>query len=167
MSTTITKMLPVKLTSEEFDAKAHELTVAMDSRKVLDSELQQVKDTFKSKIATADATVTSLHKIVRERAELRPVPCTEGKDYQRSRVDVVRLDTGEIVEWRPMTQGERQEQLFADKDRDQDIAELEASGMPKADAEKLVDGVEKAFDELAPRGRKAKKPAATAAPATE
>ena len=50
--------------------------------------------------------------------EYRPVECAETRDFTAARIRVTRMDTGEILEDRPMTAAERQRELaLVDEDR--------------------------------------------------
>jgi hypothetical protein len=57
--------------------------------------------------------MSSISKEVRQGWTLRDVDCREVRDEARKRVDTVRLDTGEVVESRPMREHEMQRPLFA------------------------------------------------------
>lgn len=108
---TETKMLPVMLNETE----QHERSQEMSTKFI---ELVDMKATHASrKKAMADAEkaldyeLSNLARIVKQGKELRPVECRIVPNVERSTMDTVRLDTGEVVESRPMTRTEYEEAM--------------------------------------------------------
>jgi hypothetical protein len=100
------------LDNEELLRTGSELARALDESTALESELQSIKDSFKGKITTVDAKVSSLKAIVRDKCDYRKVDCEEIFDNDAGIVTKTRLDTGEIIDKRKMTAKERQSKMF-------------------------------------------------------
>lgn len=63
---------------------------------------------YKSEIDILQKTAASLARKVNEKAEYRDVECHAEKDYDLDTFTVTRLDTGEIIESRPLRKDEMQ-----------------------------------------------------------
>lgn len=103
------KTLPVSLTREEVIAFGDELTSKMLEKSILEEEEKQRKEQHKAKMSSVEAEIARLAVVRRTRKEERQVLC-----YERRvgiAIEIVRLDTGEVVSERPMTDRERQEDL--------------------------------------------------------
>lgn len=114
-----TQKLPVKLTQAEMEIRAQELATAeatlSGSEMALEHEVERTKAAKKSienDIATHRAEVGRLARVVRERREDRDVIVTEAPDYDRGVIETVRVDTGEVIGTRGMTDLERQINIF-------------------------------------------------------
>lgn len=99
--------LKVKLTQEEFVATASALGAEQAKLNEAQSEKAQAMATFKARIQTHEDKLQELGEKVRTREETRAVECLEKPDERRFVVEVYRMDTGELVETRPMTAAER------------------------------------------------------------
>jgi hypothetical protein len=126
MAKTFMKTLPVRLTQAELLERGEALALQRRESNWLDDERRRVASEFKEKIDDSDAESDRLAEIVREKAEPRPVECRNVRDVQRGVVEVMRIDTAEIVESRVMTELERQTRMF-EPDEDQVEPSLEAS----------------------------------------
>lgn len=107
-----TRKLPVRLTDTELLAKSKELAARI-------TELEDVEATKKSAVAQCklksddlEAEIHDLAKILRTGREDREVEVKELRNDQARTIEVIRIDTGEIVESRPMTIHELQKPLF-------------------------------------------------------
>jgi hypothetical protein len=116
----------VDLTQLELIDRGHSLALERRDRNWLDGERKRVAADFKERIEVHDAEIDRLAEIVREKAEPRPVECKNVRDQERGVIEVTRLDTGEIVESRVMSEQERQVRMF-EPDEDQVEPSLEAS----------------------------------------
>jgi hypothetical protein len=105
--------LKVKLTPEEWGANAAAMAAEQAKLAEVQSELAQANTTFKARIRTHNDKLHELGEKVRSREETRAVECIEKPDSKRFLVEVYRLDTGELVETRPMTAAERHSVLQA------------------------------------------------------
>jgi hypothetical protein len=111
-----TQKLPCKLTQGERELKTQELVrleqderAKKDTKKaavaVMNGDLKQVR-------ADIDERVKELH----EGTELRDVEVEQVYHYDKSKVDSVRRDTGEVISSREMDSYDRQETLPGDED---------------------------------------------------
>jgi hypothetical protein len=99
----ITRLVPVTLTPEE--VRTHGETMARLERRYEAAALAAKKAAKDAKDALADLRedILDLAGRIERRQELREVPCQEQPDFARQIVCLVRTDTGEVVEHRPMT----------------------------------------------------------------
>lgn len=114
-----TRTLPVRLTDGELLAKSKELAAKI-------TELDEVEDRKKSAVAQCkvksdelDLDIHKIARILRTGREDREVEVSEIRNDPARTIEVVRLDTGEIVESRPMTIHELQKPLFPEKEEDE------------------------------------------------
>lgn len=107
-----TRQLKVDLTQQERLEFARKLTDAMTAREQAEDDMKSVVSRFKAEIAQHDAEVTKCATIVRNGWDLRDVPCEIRKDFGTGMISVIRLDTKENIEHRPMTDYERQGEIF-------------------------------------------------------
>jgi len=106
--------LPVALTAAELEERASELAKIIDERAQYESELKEISSNQRARIKTAAAKIERLGRIVRERKEMREVEVQEARDKKARTITTIRLDTGEPVGTRPMTDEDAQGALFAD-----------------------------------------------------
>jgi hypothetical protein len=107
-----TRKLPVKLTRDEYDAKASELAAKLMLAEEMKASLKSVTKNMNDQIAGVAKEIGTLTGIVRTRIEERDVECVEIRDEDRMVMHVVRCDTKDIVETRPMSAAERQLVMF-------------------------------------------------------
>jgi hypothetical protein len=103
--------LPCPLTDDEKIARSLMLAEALDRRNQLDLERKDTMAEFKDREAKLDSEIGRLGTIVRGGKELRQVECEDQHNYKNGTADRVRLDTGEVVQTRPLTEEERQQEL--------------------------------------------------------
>jgi hypothetical protein len=111
------RSLPCKLTPEEKMQRVEQFAIESERMAQVEIEHRRAKQEFKDKILEHGHAINGLSAAIRSGQELRPVDCEEVPDYQRGMWDLLRLDTGEFVESRGMSDAERQ----------RDIRELEGS----------------------------------------
>ena len=112
----ITRTLPVLLTAEEMldrgaraahlDRREEEITAAANA----------AKSDYKHQLEAVVAERRLLQERIRSKQEHRDVSCEERHVYRTGKVVVVRCDTGEQIDERPMTDAERQTELPMDCD---------------------------------------------------
>ena len=105
------KNLPVSLTDPQVLEKADEMARAQQEYTSEEKRSADVKAQLKAKLTELDARRESLARIVGSREEYRSVECDLVADYHRGVATTVHLDTGEVIETRPLTETERQDQL--------------------------------------------------------
>lgn len=106
-----TQRLPVQLTDEELLDRSTALVDNIQKTAALEEEKKSVDADFKGKIKARAEVSRKLTEIISNRTEDREVECEVKKDFERGTVTTVRMDTGEVVETRPITADERQEEL--------------------------------------------------------
>lgn len=116
MARTFERTLPVKLSTQELLDRGLSLALERKARVLRQEEGKREAAQAKAEIESHDAEIDRLAAILRDRAEPRPVQCRLQRDLARFVVETVRLDTGELVESRPMAEEERQTDLWPDED---------------------------------------------------
>lgn len=99
--------LKVELTAEEWAAVS---LACANEEQVLDGLKASMKDAVtksKEDIATSEKKMRAMNEIIRTHKETRTVECFEKHDTFKFTVELYRMDTGEMVESRPMTASER------------------------------------------------------------
>lgn len=107
-SETFPRKLYCPLTSDEKMIRGSELASKMEEKEQIESELAEVKQTFKARLEGTSNSIAELKQIVLEGRERRDVECYYHKDFENDAVAIIRTDTGEEVERRRMTPEERQ-----------------------------------------------------------
>lgn len=126
MARTFERTLPVKLTVPELVERGYMLADEQTKKRSIESAKKSANEDFKAKLETAEEEIARLTRIVHQKAEERPVKCREKRDYKRSVIEVIRLDTGEIVDSRVMTEAERQREIAEIDEPEDDVEELDA-----------------------------------------
>lgn len=98
--------------STETRAKlASRLALAYQERETLDARVARSAALHKAARAEAVATIRNLTVRLTNGYELRDVACDLVRDFTQHSISIVRLDTGEIVDVRPMEPAEAQHSL--------------------------------------------------------
>jgi hypothetical protein len=100
------KLLRVELTEAELLDAGQKMADAQQTTVSLNAELQSFKEQMKGKLAEAEGAAVRYGALVRQKYEHRPVECELQKNYKLKKARLIRLDTNQIVEERPMTQDE-------------------------------------------------------------
>ena len=108
VETKTTRHLRCKLTDEERLNYGQQQADALQARDQAEDEIAEIKGTYKAKILAKDAEIKVLSAALLSGHEFRDVTCTATHDYTGGIVTTIRLDTGEAVESREMTEDERQ-----------------------------------------------------------
>lgn len=108
------KSLSVKLNETELALRGKELAEAMTKRDGLDDAKKCFLDQWKDDVAEADTRVTELRGVCMSGQEYRPIECKLVKDFSRGVREIVRIDTGAVIESKVMTTEERQVSLPID-----------------------------------------------------
>jgi len=111
MGRQVTRDLPVKLTVAEAQRRGIELAEALQAKYDAEAHQTAIKATWKEELAQLEQDIRRLRRIVGNGEELRPVECSEEKNWKNKTVETVRLDTGEMVDFRPMSTHELQADL--------------------------------------------------------
>ena len=160
MDGTEKRKLPVKLGKGELADKALELAAEWVEMKRLEAEKDAANAGWKEQIKKHDKTITEISTLIVAGAEEREVDCKREYDVAGGYVmRVWRIDTGETVVERPMTEDERE------KVRQGDLfppAGSDVAPEPSKEeaAEVLVEVAKRAGDQpsnvtpMTPKGRK-------------
>lgn len=105
------KNLECKLTEDEVLAKGRELALEQDELDEAERQKKRVTEDAKAAVEERRGRVRTLSRIVRDGSEDRRVGCEEYLDFANQRAYTVRMDTGEEVETRPLSEFERQRKL--------------------------------------------------------
>jgi hypothetical protein len=126
----VTRNLRVKLESHEIDNRATRAAEAWQEAHTLSAELKEHVKEKKAVIGKRFAEHDLLQAVVRERSEEREVPCVDQYDEDLGMVYTLRVDTGEKVDERRMSEEERQTELL-----DGDVPTCEESTTGEDDEE--------------------------------
>lgn len=109
--------LRVKLTREEVEDRADRAANLIEERDALEEEMKAYQKAKKAEIEKLEAEHRQLSNEVRTKATYRDVDCERIYDWDETKVTEIRLDTGEVMKKRPMTERELQMGLFDDSDK--------------------------------------------------
>jgi hypothetical protein len=110
-----TKRLPVQLTEEDLRDRGDALAASVQQTAALTEEKKAQDAEINGKIKLSKEITRKLAGILASKTEEREVECDVTKDYKGNTVTTSRSDTGEVVDTRPMTPDERQEELYQPK----------------------------------------------------
>ena len=112
MEEAVTRFLPVHLGKQELEAKSQELANAITELEELKVEYERIKSTMNGQIKEKEKEYKRLAIVVRDKIENREVECFTRRSERNLTIEVVRADTYEVVQTRPMTESERQLVMF-------------------------------------------------------
>jgi hypothetical protein len=97
--------------------RADKLGHVVQQRDAFEESMKAEAKTQRETLKGLDRELRKLSSVIRERAEWREVKCERRVNYTTGVVTDVRLDSGEVIEERAMTDDERQKGLeFGDVD---------------------------------------------------
>jgi hypothetical protein len=100
------RYLPVPLTDIEVDEYGRQLAAEVESLSQIDAEKKAVAAEIKKRRDEQESVVLDITRKVNTKTDERLVTCDIMHDYYKKKVEVVRRDTGEAVESRPMNRAE-------------------------------------------------------------
>jgi len=106
------RTLPVYLSDEECKAAARKLAETLWEKEQKEAEAKDSAATYRDAIKTMAETISELKTVVRSGVEHRLVDCEDRKNMAAGTTEIYRLDTGEMVESRPLSALERQADMF-------------------------------------------------------
>lgn len=121
------RTLKCDLTETEVQQRADKLANTIREHTRVEQEKKDTAAQFKLKIEALDGEISELAREVSEKAAYRPVECKLERNNLHLTMELVRCDTGEVIETRPMKPEEKQASLFS-------IARSGASTSDEADA---------------------------------
>lgn len=142
--TTETRSLWVLLTETEKNERARKATDALAERDAAAGRLKWQTKLLKQEVEQHEGRLHDLSRAVREGGEVQSVACHWVADYVDAKMTLIRDDTFDIVESRPMTGEERQLALPV-RDAARDVAD-NADGGSKKKRGRKVEAVETSDD---------------------
>lgn len=114
----VTLNLECKLTPEEIQNKSHEMATAVIQYNEYETEKKAIAKDLGDKMKDLHSELTKLARITRRGAVNRPVECSvELNVPEVGTRRIVRLDNGVTIQEIPMTDAERQTNLFDEVDQ--------------------------------------------------
>lgn len=110
-----TRYLEVAFTAEEIIAMRAKVSQNLQELRRKKDALDSLNKQLKGDIALLDAETQLLAEKANEGKEFRNVDVKTTTDWTRSRMIVKRLDTGEVIEDRPLRPNELQKDLIEDE----------------------------------------------------
>lgn len=107
----LTKKLPVQLSNDEIRLKGQDLSRKLQELEDVDEARKEAMRDYKDRIDALKGESRRLAHIVTEGKEPREVPCETVRNDDNGTIELVRLDTVEVIDSRPMTPEERQRPL--------------------------------------------------------
>jgi len=102
------RTLPVRLTDDELLNQARKMAEASEAAEAAEQARKQATTQYKAEEEEARGKEKAARTLMRNGYEYRPVDITVTKDWDQKTVTVSRDDTGEIVEFREMSNSELQ-----------------------------------------------------------
>lgn len=136
-----TQQLACALRREEVEERAQRAAFLLSDHDNREASFEEERKAQKAVLQRIENEIRAVSQEVREKVTYRDVPCERRFDYTKSLVLDVRLDTGEVVFERPMSDAEKQRDLFdppggaaaADVDDEFDDEPAAADGKPPED----------------------------------
>lgn len=101
-------ILPVRLSDNEIKLRGEKLADLLREIGVLDEEKKLESKKYSDKIKEKEIEANEVADAIRSGQEDRDVEIERRPDYTKEVVEVIRLDTGEIIASEPMTDEDRQ-----------------------------------------------------------
>jgi hypothetical protein len=154
-----TFILPVQFTPEELNERRDEIASAMLEYDRVEAQKKIAAKEYAAVLKTLRTDMSRLARQINRGGEERDVECTlTFHDPEPGFKTITRLDTGEVVRQEPMTDDEKQENLFDDRD---DVEFLKTL-YERPSGENAVEGNRE--DALPPHERRGESPGAVPLP---
>lgn len=112
MGDPIYRNLTVKLSEEELKQRASQQAGVYQQYWKVDEEKKVVNKDYANKLGTLKKELDRLSLAVQNHEEVRAVECEWHPNFATNEMELMRCDTGELVQKRDMTEKERQENLL-------------------------------------------------------
>ena len=109
---TFTKELPCELTAEEHEARSQMLLETCKNEAETLEEYDDVKKSYRARLNTIQSEKAKLVEALDTGIEKRPVDCIARREDKLGELRIVRLDTEDVIDARPLTAEERQMGMF-------------------------------------------------------
>lgn len=117
MKENYTKWLPVRLTKDELLDRGRLMSERIKEREEQEKLKAEATREFARVIKNLTGEIAQLSTCISSGEEPRPVECSEYPDLKRKERIVTRLDTGEVIQTKPLSQDDLQLRL---KEREAD-----------------------------------------------
>lgn len=97
---------------EEKKELAKTIAEKVSKKHEVEDDKKATMSSFKSTLDTLEMEINSCANKIQDGYEMRLMECREERDYKRKVVNFYRIDTGELVQQRPMSSDEMQLQLL-------------------------------------------------------
>lgn len=104
-----TRDLPVRLNDDELQLYGKLLAIKVQEEEAVDAQKKQVSKEYSTRLGAIRCEQARLADARSKGLELRPVECAER--WHAGMIEIVRADTGEVVESRPVTPADQQTQI--------------------------------------------------------
>lgn len=104
--------LKVEMSAEDIRAASRRMGLLMRQRRQKEAELDVIKQTFKGELTKFDDEINALGRVLDTETEERLVECITRVNWADGTAETERIDTHEIIARRPLTQKERQQEMF-------------------------------------------------------
>ncbi len=104
-----TRFLKYAFDEEEKKVLANEMALAVLSKDAAEDELVAVRAQISSRVKEAQGKLSSVAEKLRSGYEYRQIDCEIEKDFVAGKVRITRIDTGEIVEERKISDADAQQ----------------------------------------------------------
>ncbi len=105
------RFLKYAFTEEEVRELGAKLAKTFSDHSETENRLKSVSTQIKSEITMLEGLMASMAEKIRSGYEHRDIECKKDFNYRLGSVSITRLDTGEIIEERPMEAEEKQRKL--------------------------------------------------------
>ena len=105
------RFLKYTFNEDEIKELGKSLAKVFNDHTEAEARLKSVSTQIKSEITALEGTMGSMAEKIRSGYEHRDIECKREFNYRLGSVTITRLDTGEVVEERPMDAEERQRKL--------------------------------------------------------
>jgi hypothetical protein len=125
------QQLPVQLTEDEIKQRGKDLAKTHQDIVEVERHKKEINDDFKAKLSALVASACSLSRAISNGYEYREVECNWAYFWEKGEKHMVRIDTGEVVEIRKISEYERQDRMLIDseeKDEPQPVESLLLDG---------------------------------------
>ena len=112
MQDSFTDHLMCELTAKELLEISKAMADSMQAKQLAEKSFDDAKQQFKANISKLEATVELQASLVRSGKELRPVKCHWEFDFDSNKKNLLREDTGEIIQELEIEEHERQVDFF-------------------------------------------------------
>lgn len=116
----ISKILPVNLGQKEIETYALQLAEVCAKRSEVEADRKKAAGEFNQKIKAHTESIENLVSAIQEGFEERDVECDWRRNNEKGFMELVRMDTREVVETREMTEQELNQDIFEKGENEDD-----------------------------------------------